>query len=158
MQSCHTHEFNKAPTTEKQKVYPNPKHRTKQPSHQSLKMFRINHKPSEYIMNTSQTNTISGAKNATHQTRSLPFALRTPAPPALGAGGMLVPCGELGVAVVNLLSVEERAEDGRGEDVALAGVEEGDGVGLVRAEDAADASEDRALEAADAREDAAFEA
>jgi hypothetical protein len=100
----------------------------------------------------------SGAKNATHQTRSLPFGLRTLAPPALGAGGMPVPCDELGVAVIEVLSVEEWAEDGRGEDVALAGAEEGDGTGLVRAEDAADASEDRAPEAADAMEDAAFEA
>jgi hypothetical protein len=71
---------------------------------------------------------------------------------------MPVPCDELGVAVIEVLSVEERAEDGRGEDVALAGAEEGDGAGLVRAEDAADASEDRAPEAADAMEDAAFEA
>jgi hypothetical protein len=67
---------------------------------------------------------------------------------------MLVPCGELGIAVVEVPSVEERAEEGRGEDVALAGAEEGDGAGLVRA----DASEDRALEAADAMEDAAAEA
>jgi hypothetical protein len=67
---------------------------------------------------------------------------------------MLVPCDELVVVVVEVPSVEERAEEGRGEDVALAGAEEGDGIGLVRA----DASEDRALEAADVMEDAAAEA
>jgi hypothetical protein len=67
---------------------------------------------------------------------------------------MLVPCDELGVAVVEVPSVEERAEEGRGEDVALAGAEEGDGAELVRA----DASEDRALEARDAMEDAVADA
>jgi hypothetical protein len=79
------------------------------------------------------------------------------APPALGAGGMLVPCDELGVAAVEVLSVE-RAEDGRGEDVALVRAVERECKGLVRAEDAADTREDWALEAADAMEDAAFEA
>lgn len=47
---------------------------------------------------------IKGMKKATHHTRSLPLPLRPPdAPPALGAGGMPVPCEvavELGATVV----------------------------------------------------------
>lgn len=56
---------------------------------------------------------MSGTRNATHHTRSFPLVLRLPLePPALGAGGILVPC-ELtdGVAdTVVVLSVERVGE------------------------------------------------
>jgi hypothetical protein len=67
---------------------------------------------------------------------------------------MLVPCVDVMEelrAVVVVLSVE-RAEKVRGDDVALAGAEEGDceeGTGLVRVDAAADATDDAAFEAID---------
>jgi hypothetical protein len=99
-----------------------------------------------------------GTRNATHHTLSLFLMLRLPlALPALGAGGMPVPgdvAAELRAAVVLSVECTEVTADGRGDDVALAGAEEGTCERLL----IADESENIALEAAEARDEAALDA
>lgn len=73
------------------------------------------------IVQEPQASAASGTRNATHQTRSFPLVLRLPLErPALGAGGILVPCA----------LADEGAEDEvvlsvvwADEDVALAGAD-----------------------------------
>ena len=102
-----------------------------------------------------QANATSGTKNATHQTRSFPLVLRLPLePPALGAGGTVVPCA-LTNEEIAVLSVERA-----GEDVALAETEVedcADGFGVV--EEATRLSEDKTLESSEveARDTTALE-
>lgn len=77
------------------------------------------------MQHDSHTNTTSGTRNATHHTLSFALAVSPLALPALGAGGMPVPCGfadELGAAVV--LSVE------RAEVLATFALEAAEEVGL----------------------------
>jgi hypothetical protein len=147
------------------KVYPKCKNRLFHPYITSkLKILTVlrDHQDIHWIINIAssymhvtlqvpQVNARNGTKNATHQTRSFPLVLRLPLePPALGAGGTLVPCALTyeDAEVVVVLNVERA-----GEYVALAGAEVEDGADGVRvAEEATRLSEDKTLESSEARD------